>query len=419
MAVADAAGVLPALDTGRAALIDRELERIVSLVPVIEAAEPDRRGTMAHRASTRLSRISVDPRPAVGQEAGGPRSTTLARDLAEALPGRSVRAKVMQRGPGGPHRGVAVAISIQLQASGGTPAEWLNAMSRDGPPRPPGIEFRVFVLVLTFSLVSVSGVGLIFVRRLTRPLDDLARAARAAGRGDRTVRVAERGAREMREAAAAFNDMQTRIARFDAERMRTLAAVGHDLRTPITSLRIRAEMLEEDEAAPMIRTLEEMTVMAEGLVAYARGAGEAEATQSIDLRALLARLCGERGATFAADAAVQVRARPVALGRALGNLIDNGVRYGGNTRVRLTRQGNEAVVAIEDDGPGIAPERLNTVFEPFVRGDDSRSAETGGAGLGLSIARSILTAHGGTVALGNRPAGGLTATVRLPIARRS
>ncbi len=219
------------------------------------------------------------------------------------------------------------------------------------------------------------------------------------------------------QAAAAFNDMQARIARFDAERMRTLAAVGHDLRTPLTSLRIRAEMLDEPDAAPMIRTLEEMTVMADGLVAYARGTAEAEPVQDVDLAALLARLCEDRGAPLAVDAPAIVRGRPVALGRAIGNLVDNALRYGGAARVLLSRAASEAVVTVEDNGPGIPEDRLAAVFEPFVRGEDSRSADIGGAGLGLSIARGIVAAHGGDVALENRAEGGLRATVRLPAVR--
>lgn len=265
--------------------------------------------------------------------------------------------------------------------------------------------------------MAVLGVALFYVRRLTRPLGELANAARAAGRGDRSARVAEDGPREMRDAATAFNDMQGRIARFDAERMRTLAAVGHDMRTPITSLRIRAELLDAADAAPMVRTLDEMTVMANGLVAYARGAGEAEAVEHFDLARLLARLCEERGADLKAEAAVAVMARPVALERAVGNLIDNAIRYGGGCRVRLSRDFDAAIITVEDDGPGIPPERLADMFEPFVRGDDSRSVETGGAGLGLSIARAIVTAHGGVIVLENRAEHGLRATIRLPSAK--
>jgi signal transduction histidine kinase len=165
-----------------------------------------------------------------------------------------------------------------------------------------------------------------------------------------------------------------------------------------------------------VRTLDEMTVMADGLVAYARGQGDAEEPAAVDLTALLARICAERGAALAVDAPATVRGRPVALARALGNLIDNALRYGGAARVRLARAAGDAVVTVEDDGPGIAPERIESMFEPFVRGEGSRSLETGGAGLGLAIARSIVSAHGGEVSLSNRDGGGLSARVVLPLA---
>ncbi len=230
------------------------------------------------------------------------------------------------------------------------------------------------------------------------------------------MRLPEEGPRELRAAASAFNDMQARIARFDAERMRTLAALGHDLRTPLTSLRIRAEMLDEDALSDgMVRTLDEMTVMADGLVAFAKGSRDAEEPQAIDLAPYLGRLCQERGATFEAQSEAVVQGRPVALGRALGNLINNAIRYGGAATVRLSRDGAQAVIAVEDRGPGITPERLEAVFEPFVRGEDSRSQETGGAGLGLSIARNIIAVHGSTIQLQNRAEGGLRAVVYFPL----
>ena len=212
--------------------------------------------------------------------------------------------------------------------------------------------------------------------------------------------------------------MQGLTAEQPAERMRMLAAVGHDLRTPITSLRIRAEMLDEDDAAPIIRTLDEMTVMAEGLIAYAKGTQDAETAQPVDLKALLERLCRERGATFGAAKGVTVSGRPVALGRAFSNLIDNAIRYGGKAEVALGEQDGEAVVTIADEGPGIPAERLESMFEPFVRGEESRNTQTGGAGLGLSIARSLLLAHGGTLRLENRTPRGLRAIATLPLGKR-
>ena len=398
--------------------IEREVERLVSLVPAIEAAPPARRAEIAREASTRVSRVTVDRRPIV-EDDEMLRAGDLVHELREALPGRDVRAALLDREDDeddddhGRRRTEAIALSIRLSGDGGP--QWLNSVSQGGRAGgPPGLPQDVLFLILGISLVSVLGVAMVFLRLLPRPLTALASAAQAAGQGDRSVRVPETGPRELRAASAAFNEMQERIGAFDAERMRTLAAVGHDLRTPITSLRIRAEMLDEAEAAPMIRTLDEMTVMADGLVAYARGAGEGEAMQQVELAEWLARLCAERGAEFTGGGPMPITVRPVALGRAIGNLVDNALRYAGAARVALARQGGDAVITVEDDGPGIPPDRMAKVLEPFVRGDDSRSLETGGAGLGLSIARSIVAAHGGALTLENRTGGGLRATVCLP-----
>lgn len=411
----------------------REIERVTSLVPALEAVNPSAWRAIERDASTRFSRIRISDSPIVEATGTDARSQDIAQRLSEALPGRAVAVAVIDRrassrwrlrrdesrGPdnGGPD---TIAVSIALHPAAGATAApaWLNMMSFTprhlrGDARPGAM-----LTILMVSLISVLGVGLFFVRHLTRPLAALAEAARAAGRGDRSVRVPEDGMREMREAARAFNDMQARIAGFDAERMRMLAAVGHDLRTPITSLRIRAEMLDEDEAEPIIRTLDEMTVMAEGLIAYAKGTQDAEAVQPVDLTALLERLSRERGATFGAAEGLTVSGRPVALGRAFSNLIDNAIRYGGKAEVTLSARDGEVVVTVEDDGPGIPEERLEGMFEPFVRGEESRNARTGGAGLGLSIARSLLLAHGGTLRLENRTPKGLRAIATLPLGKR-
>ena len=405
---------------GRAARETREIERIVGLVPALEAVDPSLRRSIAGNASTRIARVAIDAAPAVDATSADRRSRALAARISESLGTRVVHAAIVEVTPlwqrhrrehSERRRQEAITVSIALE----TPeaGDWLNVVTRGSRRGPRGNEGRAFLIVLALSLATVLAVGLWFVRRLTRPLGALAEAARAAGKGDRSARVPEQGAREMRDAAGAFNAMQGQIAGFEAERMRTLAAVGHDLRTPITSLRIRAEMLEDDLRDPMVRTLDEMTVMADELVAFARGDGEAEETRDIDLSALLARLSQERGASFVSTQGVTVSGRSVALSRAFGNLIDNAIRYGGTARVTLSEENGTALVTIDDDGPGIAPERLTEMFEPFVRGEASRNTETGGAGLGLSIARQILRAHGGDVILANRPEGGLRATVTL------
>ena len=425
---------------GREARLEAALERIVDAVPRIEA-EPRRAARILRRLDRRFAEVELANEALVASTSDDPRVVRIAGRVAtelEAVVGapREVRGALIERSASGRGRDgargrdesrerwrrgrEALVLSIaldpepSLRTSGGERV-WLNVTLAAPAPRDVGIP--VLLLVFGLSLLSVLGVALLYVRRLTRPLRELAGATRAAGRGDRTARVAERGARELREAATAFNDMQARIARFDAERTRTLAAVGHDLRTPITSLRIRAEMLDDESREPMVRTLDEMRVMADGLVAYARGDGDGEARERIDLVPFLQRLCAERGARWMGGPDLAVHARPVALARAIGNLVDNAVRYAGTASVTLERNDNDAVIAIEDDGPGIPPERLDTVTEPFVRGEASRSAETGGVGLGLSIARQVLVAHGGALRLANRSSRGLRAEVRLPIAR--
>ena len=396
---------------GRAARTEREVERVASLVPVLEAVAPARRVVIARRASTRGTRIAVGPVPRLAETGEGRRSQALAARLAEALPGREVRAAVIVR-PGGGGRPEGVAVSIALE--GGGRAGWLDLVARPAG-RPSGAPGGALVLVLGLSLLGVLGAALLASRQMTRPLADLAAAARAAGRGDRSARAPEAGPRELREAAAAFNDMQARVARFEAERTRTLAALGHDLRTPITSLRIRAEMLPEEDAAPMIRTLHEMEVMAEGLLAAARGTGEGEAPERIDLSDLARRIAEERGATVG-GAPASVEGPPVALARAAGNLVDNAIRYAGAARIVTAREGAEAILAVEDEGPGIPEGRLRDITEPFVRGEGSRAAHTGGAGLGLAIARAVAEAQGGRLVLANRAGGGLRAELRLPAA---
>lgn len=390
---------------------DRELARIVGLVPVLEGTPTEGWRDILRRADTRGIDLSADRQPVVEQSGRDPVSRGVSGRLSDLLGGREVRAMLLPGARG--QRGVVVSVAL---VAGDGPA-WLNIRAHrtgaaDGPA--PGLAVG---LILLSSLLAVLAVGLWFLRGLTRPLRELEAAARAAGAGDRTARVPVAGAREVRAVAAAFNDMQTRIGAFEAERLRMVGAVGHDLRTPITSLRIRAEMLDDDtQRDAMVRTLDEMAVMADGLVSYARSGTEAEMPGPVDLRPMLARLAAERGAVLLQGPEAQVRGRPVALGRAVGNLVDNALRYGGSARMSLDVAGHEAVIAVSDDGPGLPDDQMASVFDPFVRGEDSRNRDSGGAGLGLSIAKAIIQAHGGTVGLANGSPRGLVATIRLPLA---
>lgn len=405
---------------------DREIERIAALIPAMEAVNAQVRRVIARDASTRFARVKVEDAPLLTENATDSRSRYIAVRLAETLEREDVTVAIIDRPvpPDVPdHRGKlrtdqVIAITIPLSARDGQ-AEWLNVVTSGASTRGRRIDERPFLTVFALSLICVFGVSIVLARYLTKPLEQLSRAAEAAGRGDRTARVPEGGAREMRKAAKAFNAMQREISQFDAERMRLLAAVGHDLRTPMTSLRIRAEMVDDGaQREAMIRTLDEMTVMANGLVSYAKEGQDSEAMTSLDLGLLLQQICEDRGAKCNAAFNVTVTGRRVGLRRAFGNLVDNAERYGNGATVTLSRDKRFAKVTVEDSGLGIPPDRLETMFQPFIRGDDSRSLDTGGAGLGLSIARTIVIAHGGLITLENREEGGLRATVTLPLERQ-
>ena len=304
-------------------------------------------------------------------------------------------------------------ISVRLDDN-----RWLNARAGP-PPRPPGWGVSSLAFLGAMALAVVVVVVLV-VRRVTRPMNRLAEAADRLGRGEAPGPVPEEGPEEVRRTTRAFNRMRDRLERFVADRTRLLAAVSHDLRTPITSLRLRAEFIEDPEMREKIlETLEEMQRMAEETLAFAREEAAREDTKTVDLTALLDSLCQDlidlgQEIAFAEAPPCPTPCRPVALKRAFRNLIENAVRHGERARVSLTATPAELEIAIDDDGPGIPEADFERVFEPFVRLEESRSRETGGVGLGLAIARSIIRAHGGDIALANRAAGGLRVTVNLP-----
>lgn len=273
---------------------------------------------------------------------------------------------------------------------------------------------------LSAMALGIVLVSLLVVRWITKPLRRLAKAAEDFGNGAAPVPLTESGPREVQEAARTFNAMQARIHRLVADRTQALAAVSHDLRSPIQRLRLRAGFLDDVEAQRAIDgDLDEMEGMIESTLAYLRGETESEDPRQADLAAILTTLvddASDRGATatYAGPDRLPMRLRPVAIKRALANLVDNAVKHGGGARVSLEERPGAVTVRVEDDGPGVPEAALEAVFEPFHRLDASRNRGTGGTGLGLAIARQVVTAHGGSVALANRPGGGLVATVRLP-----
>ena len=312
-----------------------------------------------------------------------------------------------------------VELTLSIRLEGGN---WLNVRTMF---QRPGVQWSPRALLpLVLMLAAVALVAGVTARRIVGPMRALAAGAERLGRGLDAAPLALTGPTEVQEATQAFNRMQARLTRLIAERTRMLAALSHDLRSPLTAMRLRVELLAEDEDSIRLKALvEEMQAMVEQTLDFARAAAQGaaaqgEAVQEVDLAALLADLVSDAGAgraTLAASAPVRVNQRPIAITRALRNLIDNALRYGNRAEVALVRQGGEAVVTIADHGPGLPEDQLEAVFEPFVRGEASRSRATGGVGLGLAIARSIARAQGGEVTLANRPEGGLLATLRLPL----
>jgi signal transduction histidine kinase len=250
----------------------------------------------------------------------------------------------------------------------------------------------------------------------------LAAAAERAGRGEAVAPLPEVGPLDIRQTTRAFNRMHDRLQRFVQDRTRMLAAMSHDLRTPITSLRLRAEFIEDEEIkAKVLETPEEMQRMTEATLAFAREEAAAEDTRTVDLAALVESVVADladlgQEVAFAPADRLPYACRPLGIKRALRNLIENAVRYGKRARLRLERGPDSLRITIDDDGPGIAAADAERVFQPFVRLEESRSAATGGIGLGLSIARSIIRGHGGEIDLLNRAEGGLQAVVTLPLA---
>lgn len=257
-----------------------------------------------------------------------------------------------------------------------------------------------------------------FARRLTRPIRRFAAAADRMGRDPLSPPVPEEGPAELRVTAHALNHMQERLAAYVAERTAMIGAIAHDLRTPLARIAFRIEAAPEPLRDKVQADVEQMRAMIAATIGFVRGTTPGESAP-VALDALVTRAAEAeqdlgRPVKVGALAAVTLMGDALALQRLLQNLIDNGVHYGGGVTLSLTREGAEAVLTVADEGPGLPPGRVERLFDPFERGDPSRNRETGGIGLGLTIARSIAGAHGGTLSLRNRTGGGAEAILRLP-----
>ena len=279
-----------------------------------------------------------------------------------------------------------------------------------------------FPILLSFLITGsvLALVVILAVRRVTRPLEHLSGAADRMGRGETVSPIAEAGPADLRETIRAFNQMQDRLHRMMTDRTRMLAALGHDLRTPITSLKLQTEFIEDDDLRDrMQRQLNDMHQMAESALNFARDASDGEAARQTDITALVESLIDDMegintAVSFVGETRITTRCCPVALGRAIRNLIQNAVNYGGQAIVDVSDAGDHIEITIDDNGPGIPEADLARVFDAFERLDDARNKDSGGTGLGLTIARTIARSHGGDVTLTNRETGGLRARITLP-----
>lgn len=304
-------------------------------------------------------------------------------------------------------------ISVQFEDDA-----WLNLVG--ALPRTELLQIGPAAAYILSVTVGVGAVAMWLVFRVTAPLTRFARAADRLGKDITAEPLAENGPTEVAEAARAFNAMQDRLRRLIQNRTEMLAAISHDLRTPVTLLRLRAEAMDDPcERAKLLGTLAEMESMIGSVLTFTKATVLDEPQREVDLSALLGSICddaADAGAVveFEAPDKIIYSCRRMGLKRALTNLIDNAVKYGGCARVALERRRDGIAIVIDDDGPGIPVEEQRHVFMPFHRIEGSRNQTTGGVGLGLSIAQMIVHGHGGRIELANRPQGGLRVNVLLP-----
>ncbi|CAN5322443.1 ATP-binding protein [soil metagenome] len=277
------------------------------------------------------------------------------------------------------------------------------------------------LLSMVISMLLLTPLVWFMARRLARPIRVFAEAAERLGANPDADPLTPSGPSEVRTAIAAFNEMQASLRDHIRRRTQTVAAIAHDLRTPLTRLRFRAEQAPDALRDRMAADVEEMDALIGQAMAYVRGETAPERRERLDLTEL-AQACAHsfsdtgEPVVFEGGRAMAVRADPAALRRALANLIGNAVKYAGSARVATRLEDGQAFVTVEDDGPGLGDTDLDALFEPFARGERSRNRETGGAGLGLTVARQVARAHGGDVVLIPRAEGGLTARLSLPLA---
>jgi signal transduction histidine kinase len=405
----------------RAEIDTPAITRFTSTAADFDQAAPEFRSLVLNDASRRGSHYDLGQTSAIGTQFVRRSDTEqrLQQSLATAgVEVSQVRAAIDLR-PDPRHSQIGGRRSSQMLLSAQLKnGSWINA--RLAVPRQPPLitpEIAVGTLLLyLFVLLATVGIAV----RLARPLRRLTRAAEAFRGRNQPVTVEPSGPADLRNAILAFNAMNERVVGLLEEKDRTLGAIGHDLRTPLASLRIRAESVQpEEDRDRMIGTIQEMTATLEDILTLARVGRSREQFEQEDVTKLARAIVEDYRETGQAvrldvDGAHALAVQPAMLRRALRNLIDNALKYGGSAEVQIRSTGDAMTVTVLDQGPGLPAEELDRVTGAFYRGEPSRNRDTGGAGLGLSIAQAVADAHGGKLTFSNRQGGGLVASISLP-----
>jgi signal transduction histidine kinase len=402
------------------------LNEAANIVRIIEAAPPPMRQALAAAAATDVFQAGWYPaasRASASLDAA-PRKDD--QNIQKTISASVHRAAVVLS----PARARSVPPGIDYDRSKPFSPYMLAVQLNDGSwlvfsvaKRTWGIPWPVrWAIWLCFLAVSISIVTGFAARQFSKPIERLAAAVRQFGLNPQAPPIAETGPRELQEVVKTFNAMQAQIQKFVAYRTMMLAAISHDLRTPLTRMRLRGEFIEDrEQQSRLFRDVDEMQNMVDGALAFFRDDATAEETTSVDLPRVLLTIANDYADQdieigYAGPVRAVYRGRPFALKRAFTNLIDNAAKYAKAPEIELSCEETAIVVAIRDRGPGIPPDALDDVFRPYYRVDKSRNRSTGGVGLGLTVAQAIVQGHGGEIILKNRPEGGLEVRIVLPVA---
>jgi signal transduction histidine kinase len=389
-----------------------------AITRIVDALERERTGgRLLAPDRGRVRRTTTNPIPA-GLERRDEVAAELRGQLAEAgirvaRIDTGIRAMTTEENRGRRRPGSVIVIAIEQPGAG-----WLSV---NAPWAKPDRRLIAALIVQTLILYVIVLLPVMWIaRRISKPLRSLASAARAFRPGDGATPLEERGPSDVRAVIAAYNALSLRVNAMLDEKDRMLGAIGHDLRTPLAALRVRIESVEDDDHRNrMADTIDEMNRTLDDILSLARLGRPSEPPTDVDLSALIDAVVEDfrdlgHDVAFEEAERLRMHLRPGLMRRAVRNLIENAVKYGGGTEVRLVPDARSVAIEVADRGPGIPPDKLAAVFAPFTRLETSRNRETGGIGLGLALARAIVHDAGGEIVLANRPEGGLLARITLP-----